>query len=58
MRYLLGNFVEKINIKGDRLKIIEPSTSHLLHLEKIPVAKIFYEKSTFRVCMPKNRYTH
>lgn len=51
MRYLWGNLIEKISLKTDRLKIIDRSTFHLLHLEKIP-----HDKKMFRTIMNKNRY--
>lgn len=53
MRYMLGNFIEKISLKTKRLKIIDLSTRHLLYLEKIP-----QEKRTFRVLLDKKRYTY
>jgi len=53
MRYMLGNFIEKINLKSKRLKIIDLSTRHLLHLEKIP-----QEKRIFRVLLDKKRYIY
>ena len=53
MRYMLGNFIEKISSKTKRLKIIDLSTRHLLHLEKIP-----HEKRTFRTFLDKKRYNY
>ena len=51
MRYMLGNFIEKISLKSKRLKIIDLSTRHLLHLEKIP-----QDKRIFRALLDKKRY--
>jgi hypothetical protein len=53
MHYMLGNFIEKISLKSKRLKIIDLSSRHLLHLEKIP-----QEKRTFREILDKKRYTY
>ncbi|MEW6378014.1 MAG: hypothetical protein AB1611_00250 [bacterium] len=51
MRYLLGNFIEKISLKSSRLKIIDHSTFHLLHLERIP-----QEKKILKTIANKDRY--
>ena len=52
MRYMLGNFLEKISLKSKGLKIIDLSTRHLLYVEKIPL-----EKRSFRTLLDKKRYT-
>ena len=53
MRYMLGNFIEKISLKSKQLKIINLSTRHLLHVEKVP-----HEKKIFRAFLDKKRYTY